>query len=193
MADRKKILPLLPCGTSSCSPHGGSLFVGRDKSVAALEAALSFDRMIFLSSQIDPSTNERKRTRSTGSARSATSSRCSSSPTAPSGAGGGAPARKDRPLPPERPVLPGERRGVDSRAVHRTGGRGDDPQRPRLLRELRQAKQEDPAGPRDAGLRVDDPARLADTSRPSFPSRFPRSRRCSSSRPTRSGWRSCCC
>ena len=34
------------------------LFVGRDKSIAALEAALSFDRLIFLSSQTDPSTND---------------------------------------------------------------------------------------------------------------------------------------
>jgi len=40
---------------------------------------------------------------------------------------------------------------------------------------------------------VDDPARLADTLAASCPSRFPRSRRCSSSRPTRSGSRSCCC
>jgi len=59
MADRKKILPLLPLRDIVVFPGMVvPLFVGRDKSVAALEAALSFDRMIFLSSQIDPSTNE---------------------------------------------------------------------------------------------------------------------------------------
>ncbi|MFZ2224680.1 MAG: LON peptidase substrate-binding domain-containing protein, partial [Candidatus Deferrimicrobium sp.] len=59
MADRKKILPLLPLRDIVVFPGMVvPLFVGRDKSVAALEAALSFDRLIFLSSQIDPSTNE---------------------------------------------------------------------------------------------------------------------------------------
>ncbi|HQU12960.1 MAG TPA: endopeptidase La, partial [Thermodesulfobacteriota bacterium] len=59
MADRKKILPLLPLRDIVVFPGMVvPLFVGRDKSVAALEAALSFDRLIFLSSQIDPSTND---------------------------------------------------------------------------------------------------------------------------------------
>jgi len=59
MPDRKKILPLLPLRDIVVFPGMVvPLFVGRDKSVAALEAALSFDRLIFLSSQIDPSTNE---------------------------------------------------------------------------------------------------------------------------------------
>ncbi|HEU4950258.1 MAG TPA: endopeptidase La [Candidatus Deferrimicrobiaceae bacterium] len=59
MEERKKILPLLPLRDIVVFPGMVvPLFVGRDKSVAALEAALSFDRMIFLSSQIDPSTNE---------------------------------------------------------------------------------------------------------------------------------------
>ncbi len=59
MEDRKKILPLLPLRDIVVFPHMVvPLFVGRDKSIAALEAALSFDRLIFLSSQIDPSTNE---------------------------------------------------------------------------------------------------------------------------------------
>ena len=59
MAAPKKILPLLPLRDIVVFPGMVvPLFVGRDKSVAALEAALSFDRLIFLSSQIDPSTNE---------------------------------------------------------------------------------------------------------------------------------------
>jgi len=59
MDDRKKILPLLPLRDIVVFPHMVvPLFVGRDKSIAALEAALSCDRLIFLSSQIDPSTND---------------------------------------------------------------------------------------------------------------------------------------
>ncbi len=59
MAERKRILPLLPLRDIVVFPGMVvPLFVGREKSVSSLEAALSFDRMIFLSSQIDPSTNE---------------------------------------------------------------------------------------------------------------------------------------
>ncbi|MCL1926659.1 MAG: endopeptidase La [Syntrophorhabdaceae bacterium] len=59
MEDYKKIYPLLPLRDIVVFPHMVvPLFVGRDKSIAALEAALSFDRFIFLSSQIDPSTND---------------------------------------------------------------------------------------------------------------------------------------
>jgi ATP-dependent Lon protease len=59
MEDNKKIYPLLPLRDIVVFPYMVvPLFVGRDKSIAALEAALSFDRLIFLSSQIDPSTNE---------------------------------------------------------------------------------------------------------------------------------------
>ena len=59
MDDQKKIYPLLPLRDIVVFPHMvAPLFVGRDKSIAALEAALSYDRLIFLSSQIDPSTND---------------------------------------------------------------------------------------------------------------------------------------
>jgi len=59
MEDHKKIFPLLPLRDIVVFPYMVvPLFVGRDKSIAALEAALSFDRLIFLSSQIDPSTND---------------------------------------------------------------------------------------------------------------------------------------
>jgi ATP-dependent Lon protease len=59
MDDRKKILPLLPLRDIVVFPHMVvPLFVGRDRSIAALEAALSFDRLVFLSTQIDPSTND---------------------------------------------------------------------------------------------------------------------------------------
>jgi len=59
MEDRKKILPLLPLRDIVVFPHMVvPLFIGRDKSVAALEAALAHDRLIFLAAQKDASTNE---------------------------------------------------------------------------------------------------------------------------------------
>ncbi|MEW6719660.1 MAG: endopeptidase La [Thermodesulfobacteriota bacterium] len=59
MEEHKKIYPLLPLRDIVVFPHMVvPLFVGRDKSIAALEAALSLDRLIFLSSQTDPSTND---------------------------------------------------------------------------------------------------------------------------------------
>jgi len=59
MEEHKKIYPLLPLRDIVVFPHMVvPLFVGRDRSIAALEASLSFDRLIFLSSQVDPSTND---------------------------------------------------------------------------------------------------------------------------------------
>ncbi len=59
MEDRKKILPLLPLRDIVVFPHMVvPLFVGRDRSIAALDAALSQDRLIFLASQKDAATNE---------------------------------------------------------------------------------------------------------------------------------------
>ncbi|MDH3237571.1 MAG: LON peptidase substrate-binding domain-containing protein, partial [Deltaproteobacteria bacterium] len=59
MEDRKKILPLLPLRDIVVFPHMVvPLFIGRDKSVAALEAALAHDRLIFLAAQKDAATNE---------------------------------------------------------------------------------------------------------------------------------------
>ncbi len=59
MEDRKRILPLLPLRDIVVFPHMVvPLFIGRDKSVAALEAALAHDRLIFLAAQKDASTNE---------------------------------------------------------------------------------------------------------------------------------------
>jgi ATP-dependent Lon protease len=49
MEDRKKILPLLPLRDIVVFPNMVvPLFIGRDKSIAALEAALSHERLIFL-------------------------------------------------------------------------------------------------------------------------------------------------
>ena len=59
MEDRKKILPLLPLRDIVVFPHMVvPLFVGRDKSIAALETALSSDRLIFLAAQQDATTND---------------------------------------------------------------------------------------------------------------------------------------
>ncbi|HEU5360658.1 MAG TPA: endopeptidase La [Candidatus Deferrimicrobiaceae bacterium] len=59
MEDRKKILPLLPLRDIVVFPHMVvPLFIGRDKSIAALDWALAHDRLIFLGAQKDASTNE---------------------------------------------------------------------------------------------------------------------------------------
>ena len=59
MEDRKRILPLLPLRDIVVFPQMVvPLFVGRDKSIAALETALSSDRLIFLAAQQDATTNE---------------------------------------------------------------------------------------------------------------------------------------
>jgi ATP-dependent Lon protease len=59
MEDRKKILPLLPLRDIVVFPNMVvPLFIGRDKSIAALEAALSHERLIFLAAQTDAGTNE---------------------------------------------------------------------------------------------------------------------------------------
>ncbi|MCZ7665700.1 MAG: LON peptidase substrate-binding domain-containing protein, partial [Thermoleophilia bacterium] len=59
MEDRKKILPLLPLRDIVVFPGMVvPLFVGRDKSIAALEAALAHDKLIFLASQTDAGTND---------------------------------------------------------------------------------------------------------------------------------------
>jgi len=59
MEDTKKILPLLPLRDIVVFPHMVvPLFIGRDKSIAALDAALSQERLIFLSAQRDASTND---------------------------------------------------------------------------------------------------------------------------------------
>jgi len=59
MEDRKRILPLLPLRDIVVFPHMVvPLFIGRDKSIAALDAALAQDRLIFLAAQQDASTND---------------------------------------------------------------------------------------------------------------------------------------
>ncbi len=57
--DKKRILPLLPLRDIVVFPHMVvPLFIGRDKSIAALDAALSQDRLIFLAAQKDAATND---------------------------------------------------------------------------------------------------------------------------------------
>jgi ATP-dependent Lon protease len=59
MEERKMILPLLPLRDIVVFPHMVvPLFVGRDKSIAALQAAADFDGQILLASQTDAGTNE---------------------------------------------------------------------------------------------------------------------------------------
>ena len=50
-----RILPILPLRDIVVFPHRiVPLFVGREKSVAALEAAMATDRELFLVAQLDP-------------------------------------------------------------------------------------------------------------------------------------------
>jgi ATP-dependent Lon protease len=59
MEDRKRILPLLPLRDIVVFPHMVvPLFIGRDKSIAALDASLAQDRLIFLAAQKDAATND---------------------------------------------------------------------------------------------------------------------------------------
>jgi ATP-dependent Lon protease len=59
MDDRKRILPLLPLRDIVVFPRMSvPLFVGRDRSVAALEAAQAGDGLILLSAQLDPGAND---------------------------------------------------------------------------------------------------------------------------------------
>jgi len=59
MEDRKRILPLLPLRDIVVFPHMVvPLFIGRDRSIAALDASLAQDRLIFLAAQKDAATNE---------------------------------------------------------------------------------------------------------------------------------------
>src|SRR4030066_1390756 len=59
MEDRKRILPLLPLRDIGVFPHMVvPLFIGRDRSIAALDASLAQDRLIFLAAQKDAATNE---------------------------------------------------------------------------------------------------------------------------------------
>ena len=54
-----KLYELLPLRDIVVFPHMVvPLFIGRDKSIAALEAALAHDRLIFLAAQKDAATNE---------------------------------------------------------------------------------------------------------------------------------------
>ena len=55
----KSVYPVLPLRDIVVFPHMiVPLFVGRDKSVAALEAAMAEDKMIFLVAQLDPSNDD---------------------------------------------------------------------------------------------------------------------------------------
>ena len=50
-----RILPILPLRDIVVFPHRiVPLFVGREKSVAALEAAMAADKELFLVAQLDP-------------------------------------------------------------------------------------------------------------------------------------------
>ena len=56
-----RLLPILPLRDIVVFPQRiVPLFVGREKSVAALEAAMTADKELFLVAQLDPSEDEEK-------------------------------------------------------------------------------------------------------------------------------------
>jgi len=62
MGDMTRILPILPLRDIVVFPHRiVPLFVGREKSVAALEAAMAGDKELFLVAQLDPSEDDPER------------------------------------------------------------------------------------------------------------------------------------
>ena len=59
MGGMTRLLPILPLRDIVVFPHRiVPLFVGRDKSVAALEAAMGADKELFLVAQLDPSEDQ---------------------------------------------------------------------------------------------------------------------------------------
>jgi ATP-dependent Lon protease len=79
-----KLLPLLPLRDIVVFPGMVvPLFVGREKSVAALEAAMAGDKDIFLLAQLDPGCDDPDRDDLYDVGVSPASCSCSSCPTAP--------------------------------------------------------------------------------------------------------------
>ncbi len=59
LASKRRVVPLLPLRDIIVFPHMGSqLFVGRERSIAALDAAMTRDKDIFLAAQKNAKTNE---------------------------------------------------------------------------------------------------------------------------------------
>ena len=59
LTSRRRVVPLLPLRDIIVFPHMGSqLFVGRERSIAALDAAMTRDKDIFLAAQRNAKTNE---------------------------------------------------------------------------------------------------------------------------------------
>ena len=59
MSGMTRLLPILPLRDIVVFPHRiVPLFVGRDKSVAALEAAMAADKQLFLVAQLDPNEDD---------------------------------------------------------------------------------------------------------------------------------------
>ena len=59
LAQKRRVVPLLPLRDIIVFPHMGSqLFVGRERSIAALDAAMSRDKDIFLAAQKNAKTND---------------------------------------------------------------------------------------------------------------------------------------
>ena len=140
-------VPLLPLRDIIVFPHMVvPLFVGRQKSIRALEEAMNKQKFILLAAQKDAKTNDPAeediyQVGTLGTRRAA----APASRRHRQGAGRGQEARARRAVRRSRRVLPGRGRGDRGGLRQDDRGRGADPQRQLDLRELRQAQQEDPA------------------------------------------------
>ena len=146
--------PVLPLRDIVVFPHMiVPLFVGREKSVRALEAVMKDDKQILLASQKDASEDEpkaagiypRRRARQRAAAAEAAGRDGQ-------GAGRGQEPGADRPLPRQRRLFRGRGRADRGDREGRGGDQGAEPRRRRGVRALRQAQPEHPRGGGDGDL-----------------------------------------
>jgi ATP-dependent Lon protease len=154
---QRALYPVLPLRDIVVFPHMiVPLFVGREKSVRALEEVMQDDKQILLSSQIDPAMDDPTRRHLP---RRRAGQRAAASETARrhrEGAGRGPARACDRPNS-SRTTISSRRRPWSSTRTSATPAidRGADPLRRRGVRALRQGQEEHPRGGADRRLRDD--------------------------------------
>ena len=187
-----RLLPILPLRDIVVFPQRiVPLFVGREKSVAALEAAMSADKELFLVAQLDPAEDDPDRDALYDLGVIATAMQLLKLPdgTVRVLVEGVKRARLVGLVPGER--LHGRRsRGSRGRDGRRARNPGADALGHRPVRELREAQQAAAAGDgRSSSARSRIPRSSPTRLRPTCRSRLPTSRRCSASSTRRAGWR----
>ena len=175
--------------TASCP-----LFVGREKSVAALEAAMAADKELFLVAQLDPGEDDPDRDALYDLGVVATAMQLLKLPDGTvrvlvEGVQARAAGQSRRRA---TAIIVGRGRGGRRGAGRRARGPGADALGDRPVRELRQAQQA-AAAPRPAIQLARSRSRRCSPTRspPTCRSRSPTSRRCSASSTRRAGWKWC--